>query len=84
MFYVTFPHLLLVLEFWNVRSFKVNLGSSIFKGPKSRLLLDLEVWDIKTTYKKTYPANLLMMSNLNFDPWALLQGQTGVNHLKSA
>ena len=49
-------------------SFKVKLGSSIFKGPKARLILVLEVSNVKATCRKSCPANLLMRSYLTFHP----------------
>ena len=36
--------------------------------PISCLLLVLEVWDVKTTYRKTCAGNLLLWSDLTLDP----------------
>ena len=50
-------------------SFKVKLGSTILKVSITCLLLVLEVLSVKSTYRKSCPANLLMMmSNLTLDP----------------
>ena len=38
------------------------------KVPISCLLLVLEVWDVKTTYRKTCAGNLLMWSDLTLGP----------------
>ena len=48
----------------------------------TRLLLVLEVWDGKATYRKSWAGNLLMWSDLTLDP--LLQGHTRIAKLKSA
>ena len=48
----------------------------------SPLLLVLEVWDGKPTCRKSFAVNLLVWSDLTFDP--LLQGQTRIAKLKSA
>ena len=48
-------------------SFKVKLLWPNFKVPISRLSLVLEVWDVKTTYRKTCAGNLLM-SDLTLGP----------------
>ena len=45
-------------------SFKVKLLWPNLKVPISRLLLVLEVWDVKTTYRKTCAGNLLMWPDL--------------------
>ena len=50
-------------------SFKVKLLWPNLKVPISRLLLVLEVWDVKTTYRKTCAGNLLMWSDLTLGPW---------------
>ena len=44
------------------------------------LLLVLEVWDGKPTYRKSWAGNLLMWSDLTLD----LQGHTRIAKLKSA
>ena len=62
----------------------------IFQGqmrvakPKSacNLLLVLEVWDVKPTYRKSWTNNLLIWSDLTLG--SLLQGQMSVTKLKSA
>ena len=46
--------------------FKVKLGSAIFKGPKTHLLLFLQGWDVKPNYKKSSAEILLMRSDLTF------------------
>ena len=50
--------------------------------PITRLLLVLEVWDGKPSYRKSWAANLLVWSDLTFGP--LLQGQIRTAKLKSA
>ena len=49
-------------------SFKVKLGSSVFKGPITLLILALEVSNVKPTYRISGPENLLMRSNWTSDP----------------
>ena len=46
------------------------------------LLLDLEVWDGKPTYRKSWAGNLLVWSDLTLGP--LFQGQMRTAKLKSA
>ena len=48
----------------------------------TRLLMVLEVWDGKPTYRKSLARNLLVWSDLTFGP--LLQGQMRTAKLKSA
>ena len=50
--------------------------------PITRLLLVLEVWDGKPSYRKSWPGNLLVWSDLTFG--SLLQGQMRTAKLKSA
>ena len=38
------------------------------KSAKTRLLLVLEVWDGKPTYRKSWAGNLLVWSDLTLDP----------------
>ena len=65
-------------------SFKVKWVSSIFKGPKTHLLLILEVWDVKPTHRKSYTANLFMLSDLTFDHFfKVKQGQPSFNGPKT-
>ena len=52
------------------------------KMPITRLLLVLEVWDGKPSYRKSWAGNLLVWSDLTFGP--LLQGQIRTAKLKSA
>ena len=52
------------------------------KVPITRLLLVLEVWDGKPTYRKSWAGNLLVWSDLTLGP--LIQGQTRTAKLKSA
>ena len=47
----------------------------------TRLLLVLEVWDGKPTYRKSWAGNLLVWSDLTLGP---VQGQMGTVKLKSA
>ena len=47
----------------------------------TRVLLVLEVWDGKPTYRKSWAGNLLMWLDLTFGP--LLQGQMRTAKLKS-
>ena len=49
----------------------------------TRLLLVLEVWDGKPTYRKSWAVNLLAWSDLTFFR-PLLQGQTRIAKVKSA
>ena len=53
-----------------------------FKALITHLLLVLEVWDGKPTYRKSWAGNLLVWSDLTLDP--LIQGQTSIAKLKSA
>ena len=63
------PANLLMRSNWTSNpSLKVKLGSSIFLRPITRLILVLEVSNVKATYIKSCPANLLMRSNLTFEP----------------
>ena len=48
----------------------------------TRLLLVLEVWGGKPSYRKSWTGNLLVWSDLTFGP--LLQGQMRTAKLKSA
>ena len=48
----------------------------------THLLLVLDVWDGKGTYRKSWAGNLLRWSDLTLDP--LLQGHTRIAKLKSA
>ena len=50
--------------------------------PINRLLLVLEVWDGKPSYRKSWAGNLLVWSDLTFG--ALRQGQIRTAKLKSA
>ena len=50
--------------------------------PITRLLLVLEVWDGKPSYRKSWTWNLLVWSDLTFGP--LLQGQIRTAKLESA
>ena len=52
------------------------------KVPINRLLLVLEVWDGKPSYRKSWAGNLLVWSDLTFGP--LLQGQIRTAKLKSS
>ena len=49
-------------------SFKVKGGESNLKVLVTRLLLDLEVWDGKPTYRRSWAGNLLVWSDLTLDP----------------
>ena len=49
-------------------SFKVKRGQSNLKVLITCLLLVLEVWDVKPTYRKSWAGNLLMWSDLMV-PW---------------
>ena len=48
-------------------SFKVKLGKVRIKVPITRLLLVLEVYNVQSTFRKPYAANLLAMSDLTLD-----------------
>ena len=50
--------------------------------PITRLLLVLEVWDGKPSYRKSWAGNILVSSDLTLGP--LLQGQIRTAKLKSA
>ena len=50
-------------------SFKVKRGWPNLKVLITRLLLVLEVWDGKQTYRKSWAGNLLMLSDLTLDPF---------------
>ena len=52
------------------------------KVPINHLLLVLEVWYGKPSYRKSWAGNLLVWSDLTFGP--LLQGQIRTAKLKSA
>ena len=62
--------------------FKVKQIFRNLKVPITRLLLVLEVWDGKPSYRKSWAGNLLVWSDLTFGP--LLQGQIRTAKLKSA
>ena len=49
-------------------SFKVKRGKPNLKVLITRLLLVLEVWDGKPTYRKSWGGNLLVWSDLTLDP----------------
>ena len=63
-------------------SFKVKQGEPNLKVLITHLLLVVEVWDGKPTYRKSWAGNLLMFSDLTLG--ALLQGQTRIAKLKGA
>ena len=48
----------------------------------TRLLLVLQVWDGKPTYRKSWAGNLVVWLDLTLGP--LIQGQTRIAKLKSA
>ena len=62
--------------------FKVKRGLPNLKVLITHLLLFLEVWDGKPTYRKSWAGNLLMW--VRFDLGSLLQGHTRIVKLKSA
>ena len=62
--------------------FKVKQIQQNLKVPITRLLLVLEVWDGKPSYRKSWAGNLLVWSDLTFG--SLLQGQIRTAKLKSA
>ena len=49
-------------------SFKVRQGYPNLKVLITCLLLVIELWDGKPTYKKSWAGNLLVCSDLTFDP----------------
>ena len=49
-------------------SFKVKCGYPYLKVLIPRLLLILQVWDGKPTYRKSWAGNILMWSDLTLDP----------------
>ena len=63
-------------------SFKVKRGQPNLKVLITHLLLVLEVWDGKPTYRKSCAGNLLVWSDLTLGP--PLQGQMWTAKLKSA
>ena len=63
-------------------SFKVKRGQSNLTVLITRVLMVLEVWDGKPTYRKSWAGILLVWSDLTFGP--LLLGQMGTAKLKSA
>ena len=44
-----------------------QMGVIILKGLMSPLSLVIGVWNVKATYRKSWPANLSLVSNLTFD-----------------
>ena len=52
------------------------------KSAYNLLIIGLDVWDGKPTYRKSLTGNFLVWSDLTLDP--LLQGQTRIAKLKSA
>ena len=48
-------------------SFKVKRGEPNLNVLVTHLLLDLEVWDGKPTYRKSWTGNLLVWSDLTLD-----------------
>ena len=63
-------------------SFKVKQGQRNLKVPITCLLLVLEVWDGKPSYRKSWAVNFLVWSDLIVGP--LPQGQIRTAKLKSA
>ena len=49
-------------------SFKVKRGKPNFKVLITHLLLVLEVWDLKATYRNSWAGNLVLWSDLTLDP----------------
>ena len=49
-------------------SFEVKRGKPNLKVLITRLLLVLEVWDDKPTYRRSWVGNLLVWSDLTLDP----------------
>ena len=43
-------------------------GIILLKGLISPLSLQLGVWNVKTTYRKSWPGNLFQLLTLTFDP----------------
>ena len=46
----------------------MSSGLILLKRPISPLILLLEVWNVKTTCRKSWPGNHFQMLNLMFDP----------------
>ena len=65
---------LVVLHLTLDYSFKVKLGRVSIKVPISCLLLVLEVCNVQSTFRRSYAANLLVVSYLTLDR-SILQGQ---------
>ena len=59
-----------------------GVSLSVMKSAYISLIIVLEVWDGKPTYRKSWAGNLLVWSGLTLDP--LRQGQMRIAKLKSA
>ena len=55
-------------QIWPLNLLQGQTGVNHLKSAKTRLLLVLEVWDVKSTYRKPCPANIFDVSNLTFNP----------------
>ena len=63
-------------------SFKVKRGQPKVKVPITRLLLVVEVWDGKPTYRKSWAGNLLVRLDLTLGPsFKVKQGQPNLKVL---
>ena len=71
-----------MIRFELVSLSRLSEDSQTLKVLITRLLLVLEVWDGKPTYRKSWAGNLLVWLDLTLGP--LLQGQTRIAKLKSA
>ena len=71
-----------MIRFELVSLSRLSEDSQTLKVLITRLLLVLEVWDGKPTYRKSWAGNLLVWLDLTVGP--LLQGQTRIAKLKSA
>ena len=58
----------LMCQIWPLNLLQGQTGVNHLKSAKTRLLLVLEVWDVKSTYRKPCPANIFDVSNLTFNP----------------
>ena len=55
-------------QIWPLNLLQGQTGVNHLKSAKTRLLLVLEVWDVKSTYRKPCPANIFDVSHLTFNP----------------
>ena len=74
------------MSFESLDEVKFDLGSllqgqtwsTIFKRPKTHLLLVLEVWDVLLTYRKSGTGNILMLLDLTLGRSSKLKRGTSI------